>query len=90
MFAPNRLELELELLELPAPPKRPPDPELAEAVNMLAEVTPSMFSLLYILTRTCLMFWSGLFILFLLAEKSSMRVLILVEYWSMVLAALAV
>ena len=35
------------------------------------------------------MFWSGLFILFLLAEKSSMRVLILLEYWSIVLAALA-
>ena len=35
------------------------------------------------------MFWSGLFILFLLAEKSSMSPLILFEYWSIVLAALA-
>lgn len=46
MFDPNRPELELELLELLDPPKRPPEPELAEAVNMLAAVTPSMFSLL--------------------------------------------
>ena len=42
MFDPKRLEV----LELLAPPKRPPDPELTEALNKFAEAGPSMFSLL--------------------------------------------
>ena len=46
LFDPKTLEAEVVLLELLAPPNRPPDPEPAEAENRLAEVTPSMFSLL--------------------------------------------
>ena len=44
LLEPNTLEL-LVLLEF-GPPKRPADPELDEALNMLAEAAPSIFSLL--------------------------------------------